>query len=183
MENKIVRIADHWSEEDRRTAYDIYADPKQGNRSFRRTAKITGIPFQTLSRWNVTEGWQARLWKQDEREAMAVRQSVQMRLVHELDGLMDQLIEISHTGTNHDKTRLEAIKLGLAIASFSAVQKVEQDIIANSQERNKPVLVDDDTSGVTIEELSARLNEKLASISVGESVEQVDGEIVEEEED
>ena len=170
-----------WSHEDREIAFHIYVDPKQGGRSLRRTSRLTGIPFQTLARWNQTEEWQRRIWQKDEREANAIRQSVQMRLVNELDGMMDQLVEVAYTGTNADKTRLEAIKLALGIASFSAVQKVETDIITNDTTKTRkgggggsPAL----DSSVSVAELSERLNAKLAALS-GDTV---TGEIIDAEE-
>ena len=163
-----------WSYEDQEAAYYIYADPHQGNRSFRKTGRITGIPFQTLARWNTTNGWQERLWKQDAREAAAIRQSVQMRLVNELDGMMDQLIEVAYHGTNHDKTRLEAIKLGLGIASFTTPQKVEMDVITTPGKGKKggdggssPAVAE------SVEVLAARLNERLAKYEADEDEEDI----------
>jgi len=157
---------EQWSHEDKEAAFWIYADLAQGNRSFRRTAKLTGIPFQTLSRWNATEGWQARLFEQDERHADLVKRSVMMRLVNGLDGAMDTLMELVDHGTNHDKVRLDAVKLALGIASFSEVRKLEADIITNDvtapkQEKTATAL----SSAGSVAELSERLNEKLKALS------------------
>lgn len=151
-----------WSHEDREAAYYIYVDPHQGNRSLRKTSRLTGIPFQTLARWNSSEEWQKRIWKQDEREAMAIRQSVQMRLVNELDGMMDQLIELAYSGTNHDKTRLEAVKLALGIASFTTPQKVEMDVITTPGKKKGGEGEGGAPASESVEVLSARLNERLA---------------------
>jgi hypothetical protein len=99
---------EEWSHEDRESAFWIYCDPHQGNRSLRKRER-----------------------------------------------------------TNYDKVRLDAIKLGLGIASFSEVKKVEADIVTNDITSPKRAKGGSNELKETksVKELAEKLNAKLAAYS------------------
>jgi hypothetical protein len=165
MEPVRIRELTEYSVEDKERAYEVYKDPKQGKRSLRRTGVLLDIPLTTVAYWNKTLGWQERLWAEDARDAALMDRTAKLRLVNELDHLLDELIDLAYHGTNNDKVRLDAIKHTLAMMSYSPIQKVQQDVTtvveARHTIREEAVAVE----SLSTEDLSALLNKKLAELS------------------
>lgn len=115
----------------REAVYQAYKDPTRGRRSYRHTGKILGIPFITICKWGSKYGWQQRLWEEDERDAAAVKRNVEMRMINELDNLLDQAFALAYDGKPEDKTKADLTKYLLGVMRVSPVQKVEQDILDN----------------------------------------------------
>lgn len=164
----VVKSYNDYTPEDKESAYVIYKDPKQGGRSLRKTARITEIPFATLQYWNRTLGWQQRMWDEDQREAALIDQTVKLRLVNELDGLMDNLIYLAYHGTNEDKVKADMTKHALSIASFSAIQKVQQDITQVVEARHSIREDDAAIETLSLEDLADQLTKKMRALTGGD---------------
>ena len=164
MDLKVLR---DYSPEDKENAFQLYKDLKQGNRSLRKTSRISGIPFTTLSYWNRTMGWQQRMWEEDSRDAALIDQTVKLRLVNELDGLMDHLLWLAYNGTNEHKVQADMVKHGLAIASVSAVQKVQSDITQVVEARHTIREDADQLEAMSLDQLAEKLNTKMRELSGG----------------
>ena len=88
-------------------------------------------------------------------------------MVNELDGMVDELIDLMYHGKPEDKTRLEAIKYGLGVLSYSPVQKVQQDITQVVEARHTIREDAEATEHLSLDQLADRLNTKMRELSGG----------------
>lgn len=138
--------------------FEIFRDPKLGRRSIRRTARIVEMAPQTLHHWVQKEGWNQRVFDQDAREAEIIKRSVEMRMVNELETLLDNAFELAYNGTPQDKTKAEMTKYMLGVMRVSPVQKVEQDILDQRLTKGKANAIEAPETKMSREELIARIN-------------------------
>lgn len=157
----------------REYVYGIYKDPEQGGRSFRRTGVLVDLPHQTIARWSKDDGWQTRIWEEDEREAAVVKRTVEMRMVNELNTLLDHAFELAYNGQPSDKTKAEMTKYMLGVMRVSPVQKVEQDIIDNRL-ASRSTKNDAPETTMTREELVSRIMAQLPETTEEETTEEAD---------
>jgi hypothetical protein len=68
------------------------------------------------------------------------------------------------------------VKHGLAIASFSAVQKVQQDITQTVEARHSVREDDRQIEDLTLDQLAERLNQKMKALTEGTEVPEGEGE-------
>jgi hypothetical protein len=176
MDSKVVRLVKEYAPEERDAAYEYYKDPQRGKRSLRKTSRDLNIPVQTLSNWNRYYGWQAQMWAEDEKEAALIDHTVKLRLVNELDGLMDHLLWLAYNAKPEHKVQADMVKHGLAIASFSAVQKVQQDITQTVEARHSVREDDRQIEDLTLDQLAERLNQKMKALTEGTEVPEGEGE-------
>lgn len=108
-----------WRPEDR-TAADV-AWRETGSLS--RAASATGVPLDTVESWCRREGWVGRRQREDALEAEMALQRAYVRVVAQVDPLIDDLIDIAHEGTKEDGVRLQAIKHALAIVGIAPVER------------------------------------------------------------
>lgn len=137
--------------------FGVYADPKVGKRSIRRTARIVEMSPQTLHHWVQKGGWNQKVYEQDAREAEIIKRSVEMRMINELENLLDNAFDLAYNGQPQDKTKAEMTKYMLGVMRVSPVQKVEQDILDTRLNRNRAV-AESPEQKMSREELMARIN-------------------------
>lgn len=167
----IVSLRNEYTIHDKEAAYEVYKDPKQGGRSLRRTARITEIPFATLQYWNRTLNWQQRIWAEDERDAAIIEQTTKLRLVNELDGLMDNLIWLAYNGKPEDKVKADMTKHALSMVGMSAIQKVQQDITQSVSVTKPAGETEERLTAKTSDDLAKLVNEKIKALMSGGSSE------------
>ncbi len=94
--------------------------------SLRRTAERHDIALGTMMRWSRVYGWVQRRHEEDSKDRAVALAHAGMRIVDEVDGWIDDLVDISRNGTKEDRTRLDAIRLGLGIAGLVPVVRSER---------------------------------------------------------
>jgi transposase-like protein len=115
-----------WTDEQREDAYQFYRT--DGGRSLRRTSELLGIHLRTLGYWSRVHGWQQRMLDDDGRDAELRHQTARMKLINELDPLIDNMVDLAYRAEK-DKDRIDASKFLLQLMGYSPIQKIQQDII------------------------------------------------------
>lgn len=163
----VVKGYNDYTHEDKEAAFAVYKDPNKGGRSLRKTARLTEIPFATLQYWNRTLNWQQRIWAEDERDAAIIEQTTKLRLVNELDALMDNLIWLAFNGTPQDKVKADMTKHALSMVGMSAIQKVQQDITQSVSVTKPAGETEERFTAKTSDDLAKLVNEKIKALMSG----------------
>lgn len=120
-----------WTPEQKEEVYQLYrTDIKNGGagRSLRKLAELTDINIGTIAMWSRTLGWQKRMMDDDGRDAELRHQTARMKLINELDPLIDNMVDLAYHAEK-DKDRIDSSKFLLQLMGYSPIQKIQQDII------------------------------------------------------
>jgi len=150
-----------WTPEQKEHVYQLYrtdvADGGAG-RSLRKLAAITDINIGTIAMWSRTLGWQQRMLDDDGRDAELRHQTAKMKLVNELDPLIDHMVDLAY----HAQKEQDQIKAGmflLQLMGYSPIQKIQQDIIDDRTTKKANVSVKEHQN-LDLQALSDIVNQK-----------------------
>lgn len=145
-----------WTDEQREDAYEFYRT--EGGRSLRRTSAMLGIHLRTLGYWSRVHGWQQRMLDDDGRDAELRHQTAKMKLVNELDPLIDHMVHLAYTAQK-EKDQIDAGKFLLQLMGYSPIQKIQQDIIDDRTTKKANISVKDHQN-LDLQALSDIVNQK-----------------------